>query len=42
MRFEIFSKILSQTTIKTSLDEYGTEDLEEMQQNCQETMHELF
>jgi len=39
---ESLSKILGHTSIKTTLDEYGTEDLEEVQANYERVMAELF
>ena len=39
---ESLSKILRHTSIKTTLDEYGTEDLEDVQENYERMMGELF
>ena len=39
---ESLSKILGHTSIKTTLDEYGTEDLEEVQANYERVMSEMF
>jgi len=36
------SKILGHTSIKTTLDEYGTEDLEAVQENYERMMTEIF
>ena len=42
MRIETLSKILGHTSIKTTLDEYGTEDLEDVQENYKKIMQEMF
>lgn len=39
---ESLSKILGHTSVKTTLDEYGTEDLQTMQENYQKVMQDLF
>jgi len=39
---ESLSKILGHTSVKTTLDEYGTEDLEEVQANYERVMTEMF
>ena len=39
---ESLSKILGHTSVKTALDEYGTEDLEEVQENYERMMGEMF
>ena len=39
---ESLSKILGHTSIKTTLDEYGTEDLEEVQANYERVISEMF
>ncbi|MFQ6092925.1 MAG: tyrosine-type recombinase/integrase [bacterium] len=39
---ETLSKILGHTSIKTTLDEYGTEDLEEVQENYEKLIGEMF
>jgi integrase/recombinase XerC len=39
---ESLSKILGHTSVKTTLDEYGTEDLKRVQANYDEAMAEIF
>ncbi len=39
---ETLSKILGHTSVKTTLDEYGTEDLEEVQTNYERVISEMF
>lgn len=39
---ESLSKILGHTSIKTTLDEYGTEDLEAVQENYQKLMSNIY
>ena len=39
---ESLSKILGHTSVKTTLDEYGTEDLETVQENYNQVMAEMF
>lgn len=39
---ESLAKILGHTSVKTTLDEYGTEDLEEVQENYERMMAEMF
>ena len=39
---ESLSEILGHTSVKTTLDEYGTEDLEEVQENYERMMAEMF
>jgi integrase/recombinase XerC len=39
---ESLSKILGHTSIKTTLDEYGTEDLADVQDNYQRTVQQMF
>lgn len=39
---ETLSKILGHTSIKTTLDEYGTEDLEDVKENYKKIMEEIF
>ena len=39
---ESLSKILGHTSIKTTLDEYGTEDLKDVQENYERMMGEIF
>ncbi len=39
---ESLSKILGHTSVKTTLDEYGTEDLEDVKQNYQWVISEMF
>ena len=39
---ETLSKILGHTSVKTTLDEYGTEDLEAVQANYERVMGEMF
>ncbi|MCJ7783831.1 MAG: site-specific integrase [Desulfobacterales bacterium] len=39
---ETLSKILGHTSIKTTLDEYGTEDLQDVQENYNKIMQEIF
>jgi len=39
---ETLSKILGHTSVKTTLDEYGTEDLDEVQANYERVIQEMF
>ena len=39
---ESLAKVLGHTSVKTTLDEYGTEDLEEVQSNYEKVMSEMF
>lgn len=39
---ETLSKMLGHTSIKTTLDEYGTEDLEDVKENYKKIMQEIF
>ena len=39
---ESLSKILGHTSVKTTLDEYGTEDIEQVQENYERVMSEMF
>ena len=39
---ETLSKILGHTSVKTTLDEYGTEDLNEVQENYEKVIEEMF
>ena len=39
---ETLSKILGHTSVKTTLDEYGTEDLTEVQENYEKVIEEMF
>ena len=39
---ESLAKILGHTSVKTTLDEYGTEDIEEVQENYERVIGEMF
>lgn len=39
---ESLSKILGHTSVKTTLDEYGTEDLETIEQNYRQVMQDMY
>lgn len=39
---ESLAKILGHTSVKTTLDEYGTEDIEDVQENYERVVSEMF
>jgi integrase len=39
---ETLSKILGHTSVKTTLDEYGTEDLQTVQENYSKVFQDMF
>ena len=39
---ESLSKILGHTSVKTTLDEYGTEDIDQVQENYERVMSGMF